>query len=108
VLDRVVPDGDLAADHVGERGGPLVGSPEAHDDARAGRHTTVAAPAVVAGHGVALGALLDLLRSAVASVGPTVGQETIDGRLVELRAFGLAIGPLVPVEAQPPQRRLDA
>ena len=120
VGDRAPGDGDLAPDDVGERADAVVGCPEPDRPGPAlprplrpfvGRQ--VAAVPVVAGVGgpgrlAGLVAGGDLLLGAEALVGGAALEE-LPGRVeVAVEAVGLEVGPLVPVEAEPPQGRLDA
>src|SRR6185503_10461067 len=112
-------DRHLTADHVGEGADPFVGRAEAdrarpalarQRDPLVGRERAALAvvprrPALGDGGVVAL---LDLFLGAVALVGVAPREQAVGRGQVEVEARALEDGTLVPVEAEPAQRVLDA
>ena len=127
VVEEAVLVRDLAADEVAEGRGALLWHPEAHHvrlartgSTRSLRRVEVAVAPVVA-RGLARGALplahlAQLIRRAEAAIGVAAREQRSDGRVVALEPLRLHVGrerpadvgALVPVDAEPAQRALDA
>jgi hypothetical protein len=105
VLQVGVLEGDVAPDEVADDGLAIVRRAEAQD---ALGQAAVAAEAVVAGRGVVLGAGLDLLPGARAVVGVARLVQAGSRLPVVAGPLRLAVRALVPVDAEPAQRSLDA
>jgi hypothetical protein len=110
VLERPPWKRHLSPDHVVDHGDPVVGYPEAQCERRAavrtGQATLPAVPVVPRG-GVAASPLLDVVPAAVAGVEVPAFPEGVDSRLVERRAFRLAVRALVGVHPEPAHCRQD-
>ena len=127
VVEQAVLVADLAADQVAERGDALARHAEADHvrlaaggALRAPGGVEVAAGALVAlrpaGGALALAHRAQVVRGAEAAVGVAVAQQRLAGGVVAIEALRLHVGAvvasgpgaLVPLEAEPAQRVLDA